>query len=462
MAAMDQQHRRANGFHSINAWRYCAAMWMGGLLTMWPAGDAFADTLPDFKVAATALRQATVTIRVTDAGALEEVPDNLEGENQEAEKELFARRVTVCSGVSVGERLVVTFVRSQQPEKIRITAPGGAQAEAEIRVIDHYSGLTLLQVEGVTLQPLTFAEDPPAVGSWVLSAAGWGMESAVVSFGMVSASDRAIPGVSFPPLLQCDVRTAETSSGGGIVNPKGELLGVVVAAAEKETGGWTYAAPVRHVQRLLRARQPGKVVVLKRRRPVVGMILAPGEEPNTVVVERVATGGPAEKAGIAEGDRIIAADDLNIRNVYQAVGPLMRKQPGDTMSFLVEDDRGRRGVQVTLGGGAELPAGPKFVGSIGLVDQRVAVARTAGGDFDLRFARGVRNLSADQTEVGGATDAERILLLETAVDRYGALLNLYKEELVRRDGQQAETNEELHRLRKELDTLRKQLDASQR
>jgi hypothetical protein len=47
-----------------------------------------------------------------------------------------------------------------------------------------------------------------------------------------------------------------------------------------------------------------------------------------------------------------------IRSVYQAVRPMLYKQPGDSMVFLIERDGKSLEASVVLGGGIELPSAP--------------------------------------------------------------------------------------------------------
>jgi S1-C subfamily serine protease len=409
---------------------------------------------PSFEDAAKQLQSVTVTVRVT---SLVRTPASVDADPEEAED---ADSVAVCSGVSVGKGLVVTYVSAPKGARFRITLPGGKQSEASPDVIDHYSGLTLLDTGKVDLPGIPLAEDLPSVGAWVLSAAAWGMERPVVSFGILSGKERSIRGAPFPPLLQCDVRTAETSSGAGLADGNGKLVGVVVAAdAAKQRGGWTYAVPVDHVKRLLRARDEDKTVVLKRRRPVVGLVLAPGDAPGVVVVEKVTEGGPADKAGVKVGDQVVAADGLNIRSVYQAVVPLMRKQPGDTLSLLVEQPMGRREIEVTLGGGIELPASHQFAGAVGLIDPRVQVARVGPGSFDVQSANGgVRNLAIEPPGEKPESVDQRVLLLQRAIERYASLIQQYRGELSREKQQRAEMEQLIDQLQERIGELTRQLE----
>ena len=422
-----------------------------------------AEEFPTLQEAADRLRAATVTVRVAPATAATTAPGRESPATDDPSEPVTegpaAARVLVSSGVLLAGGRVATFVNASGDVRIRITLPSGEQAEGQPRVVDHFSGLTLLATDQNQAAGIELAETVPAVGEWVLSAAGWGMEQPVLSFGILSGVDRSLRGAAFPPLLQCDLRTAASSSGAGLVDRHGRLIGIVVGTdREGERGGWTYAVDVGHVRRLLRAEQPDKVVMLRARRPVAGLVLGAGPEPNQVVVQRVTPGGPAEQAGIKQGDIVLAADGLNIRSVYQAVVPLLKKQAGDTMAFLVEQADGRRTIEVTLRGGVELP-GPHFAGNLGLEDPRVEIARVAQNRFDVRDRRGgVRNLAMEpQQPDESAEEQPGVRLLQKALDQYTSLIERYREELQRRDREQAASRAVIESLQAEITELKQKL-----
>jgi hypothetical protein len=95
-----------------------------------------------------------------------------------------------------------------------------------------------------------------------------------------------------------------------------------------------------------------KLIELKRRRPVVGFTIGAGQREGTVVVERVDARGPAAEAGIKPGDFIVETDGLTIRSAYQAIDLILKKQPGDRMSFTVRRDNQPLKFEVLLDGGA--------------------------------------------------------------------------------------------------------------
>ena len=436
------------------------------LLIAVAAGEVTAAEPPSFEDAAASLRAATVTVRVipglpkTDEAAVAAQPAQPNGDADLAARPEPAGRVTVCSGVSLGKGLVVTYVSASQNDRIRITAPGGDQAEARLRVVDRYSGLSLLETDRRESPGLDIADQLPEAGAWIVSGAAWGTEQPAVSVGILAAANRSIPRAGFPPLLQCDLRTAETSSGGAVVDRSGKMIGVIVASdGQDQLHAWTYAVPVRHVQRLLRAQVDDKVVVLKRRRPIVGLVLGAGAEPETVAVQRVVRGGPADQAGLEIGDHILATDDTKIRSVYQALRPVLQKQPGDKLTFWVQRNDEPTPIEVTLGGGVELPAEPS-VADGRLVSRRIEVNRVGPRRFDvLPPQHGVRNLGfdgdvrpADQNKPHDAID-----LLEKALERYGALITSLQEELRQSNQQRTRLNEQIRALEAEVSSLRDQL-----
>lgn len=423
------------------------------LLVSFCAPIAIADELPSLENAAKKIQQATVTVRIASITAAKD--------DQAAEKgaKPASPRVSVFSGISLGQGLVVTPLYSETNARVRITVVGGQQAEAKPLVFDEYSGLTLLQMDVKTVPGLDLAQELPSEGVWVTSAAAWGVEKPVISLGIVSGVERTLPGTTYPPLVQCDLRTAETSSGAGIVDRQGKLIGIIVAAELPQNNrGWTYAVPVKHIKRLLRANTAkGKdeaLVVLQRRRPIVGMVL--DGEPDRVVVRRVTKGSPAEKAGIQQGDVILGADGIKIRSVYQAVRPTLYKQPGDTITFMVQQKNGIRSIEVVLGGGVVLPGAPSinlaelFQPKIIVDGSAKDVAGSSTGDRNKEF-------TASNGAAEPAVPSVR-QLLEKALDRYRNVIVLQQEQINRNKLERATTEAQIEALQAELQALKKKLD----
>lgn len=418
--------------------------------------------LPSLEQASRKLLDATVTVRVRNR-SWDEDGDNPAEADPAADPALAA--VTVCTGIVVDDRLVISPVFAASDSPIRITLRSGQQLTAVPKVLDQYTGLALLATQQDLPGKIARTDDPPAVGAWVLSAAAWGTEGPAVSVGILSANQRTLAGTHYPPLLQCDLRTAETSSGAGVVDSQGRLIGVVVATdAQHDHRGWTYAVPTNHVQRLLTVREedPDRagVVILKRRRPVIGMVLD-GEE-DTVLVSRVFDQSPAERAGIQVGDQIIAADGTMIRSVYQAVRPMLFKQPGDTMTFQIQ--RGATTIEATvvLGGGIELPAAT--MANVRQYLRPVLDVRQVGeGSYAARRgpAELTREVFAPQSVVPlpkekahPASAAEKIRWLERALQQQQHAILALEEQLQEQEQQRRQAEERLRSMQQQIEQRR--------
>lgn len=318
----------------------------------------------DQEKAAEQLSAATCTVRIAvtknAAPNAAQPGTNVPGSGSDVSTERrAAEEITVCTGVSLGDGLLVTFFPApadllDHPPRVRVTLPGGEQATAQPRVIDRTSQLLLLEITNAKLPALKLAAQAPKVGSPLLTAAAAGVEAPAVSVGTLAAAERSLSNVDLPPLLQCDLRTMETSSGAGVVNRTGELVGVIaaVAPAGQNSNGWSYALGTRHLERLRKAFTAGKTIELKRQRPMAGFTLGAGDAEGVVRVERVQPDGPAAKMGIAVGDIVLEADELKLRSAYQAVDMILRKQPGDTVKLLVDRGGQRRTVELELIGAA--------------------------------------------------------------------------------------------------------------
>ena len=432
------------------------------------------------------LQNATVTVRILSQP--KQQVEKIESANSGAaektvvdkSKDVASSTVIVCSGLCVARNRFVTAVQVGTDSQIRFTFPGGSQGDARLRVIDEFSGLAILESKGDAATPIELAAAPAAAGSWVMTGSAWGVERPIVSLGIVGAVDRTLTGGGYPPLLQCDVRTTDTSCGAGVVNSQGKLVGVVIGTDKPEAQrGWAYAVPVTHVQRLLRVADGAKagappsggskeddksVIVLKRRRPVVGMqldTLADGE----IVVRRVVAGGPAEKAGLKIGDHVTATDGIRIRSVYQATVPTLHKQPGDTLTFSIEREGKPQEIVVTLGGGVELPSLPENQ-LAEVIQPKVQMRRDSKGSY-VRQDENSEPLVNPLGEGGrikapgdALLAAEKIAVLEKAMDRYQKVIELQQQQLKESNASRRQLEEALELLKSDLDLLRKQVQPS--
>jgi S1-C subfamily serine protease len=377
--------------------------------------------------------------------------------------------VTVCSGVSLGNRLVVTFAQVPSPRvsvpQFKVTLPDGQQSSAEVRVVDQYSGLSLLECPNGDLPGLDCCETPSKVGDTVYTAAASGIEPPVVSRGIVSGLERALTGTGLPPLLLCDLRTTETSSGAPLVNESGELVGGIIAAgASNQMANRAYAVPAQYVNRLINAHKSDDLVVLERRRPTVGLTMRQGDKDGTVEVEHVTPKGPAEQAGIRKGDRILEAEGRKIRSAYQAVDLILSRQPGDKVEFLVEQNGAEKDVKVQLGGAPE-PAAMPTVATQNFRYGQVRMSKLAENTFEVQSGPGVQQQAAAAApsavaaanRAAGTAQKDDVKVLREQLMRCEQSIATLQAELSTRERKLVENDQQLKSLRREVTELRRKV-----
>jgi S1-C subfamily serine protease len=418
---------------------------------------AFDTGIPSTQHLARELMASTVTVRVQlPEPAAPVLPANDETGQPAAPPRNAQAEVRVSSGVLLGEGRLVTFVNAPAGSNIRVTLPDGSSVPAELRVVDRYSGLSLLRVGETDLPGMVLATAPPDPGMRLLTAAASGMEAPLLSLGILGGTDRIV-GAWLPPLLQCDLRTTASSCGAAILDLNGRVRGIIVATESgAERNGWTYAVPAFHVQRLMKAESDPDVrgvVVLERRRPELGLSLAPGDEAGSVIVERVRAEGPASQAGLMPGDQVLSADHRPIRSVYQAVVLVLRKQPGDVVAMTVRRGVLVQNVEITLGNAG--PAEP--------------VERAANPQLGLGRSQSVRSTGAGQVEVretvlgpeestvavteepeAQLVPRETLRLMTEESRMLREAIGSFRSELERRDA-------EIEKLRQQLERLEKQV-----
>jgi serine protease Do len=150
--------------------------------------------------------------------------------------------------------------------------------------------------------------------------------------------------------IQTDAAVNPGNSGGPLVDVKGRVVGMNVAIAtaasprgggsqggEGQNSGISFAIPLDTIEAVV----PSLIANGAVQRGYLGVTLPPDEEVNVamkqrlgfdregVVVPNVAKGGPAEKAGLAQGDVILAINGVATPNIGVLRQRITVNRPGD-------------------------------------------------------------------------------------------------------------------------------------
>src|SRR5712691_9658421 len=216
--------------------------------------------------------------------------------------------------------------------KIEVLLANGHTYPARLVGTDPKTDLAVIKIDTKEALPyVTFGDsDAVGVGEWVVAIGHPRGLDQTVTHGIISAKHRR--GISDPSsyqdFLQTDAAINPGNSGGALLNLRGEVIGVNAAIAS-QTGGFEgigFAIPSNmavYVTKALIAH--GKVerawlgVSIRDVTPEVAT--AEGlSSPQGALIADVAKGGPAEQAGLKQGDLVIAyrntamADASALRN----------------------------------------------------------------------------------------------------------------------------------------------------
>ena len=229
---------------------------------------------------------------------------------------------------------------------------------------DTTSDIAVIKIDADGLTPATVGNsDSLKVGQSVMAVGNpLGELGGTVTGGMISALNRSVTiqgssSVNTMSLIQMDASVSPGNSGGGLFNMNGELIGIVNAkSSSSDAEGLGFAIPVNDAVKVAQELLENGYVT---GRPYLGITYLAVTDAQTasqlgvnaygVYVVEVVKGGPAEKAGLQAGDRIVSVDGTEIAS-KDDLGTLMQKHAaGDTLSITIARDGQMQTVNVTLG-----------------------------------------------------------------------------------------------------------------
>jgi serine protease Do len=257
------------------------------------------------------------------------------------------------SGVVIGENRILTNAHNLHGDEVSVTFADGRSAKATVLGVDADGDLAVLEAPTAGIAALEPGTEAPGIGAPVVALGNPNGRGPRVTFGFVSGVGRSFRGPRGRRVAGAVEHTAPLmpgSSGGPIVDLDGRLVGINT----NRIGHGFYQAIVADAALGDRIASLGRGESPTRRRLGVG--LAPSHvarrlrravglpERDGLLVREVEEDSPAAKAGIAEGDLIVAVGDRAIESaddLYDALGTA-----GDLAVTLV---RGADEVSVTVG-----------------------------------------------------------------------------------------------------------------
>ncbi len=301
--------------------------------------------------------------------------------------------------------------------EIKVVLTDRREFEAELLLADPQTDLAILKIDADEDLPfLTFTDsDAAEVGDIVLAIGNpFGVGQTVTS-GIVSALARTQVNVSdFQFFIQTDAAINPGNSGGALVDVDGNLLGVNTAIYSRSGGsnGIGFAIPGNLVRQVVNSAVNGGQMI---RRPWIGassetvtsnLALALDlSRPGGALLNEVYPGGPADRAGLREGDVITMIDDKDIFDSESLRYRVATRPENETVLVRAVRNGRERDYRVSLSLPPEIPARNETV---------------IGGQNPFAGLK-VANLSpALNFELGRTYTDEGVIIVDTSQSRFAS------------------------------------------
>lgn len=248
-------------------------------------------------------------------------------------------------------------------DTVKVTLYNGDSYDAQYIGGDEDYDIAVIKIEATDLPNVTLGNsDSLNVGDHVLAIGNpLGELTFSMSEGIASSVNRAIDVDGTPfNMIQVTAAINPGNSGGPLFNEYGEVVGIVSAKyssyASQSVEGLGFAIPINDAIKVAQELLENGYVT---GRPYLGITYLAVTDAQTasqlgvnaygVYVVEVVKGGPAEKAGLQAGDRIVSVDGTEIAS-KDDLGTLMQKHAaGDTLSITIAREGQMQTVNVTLG-----------------------------------------------------------------------------------------------------------------
>ncbi len=246
----------------------------------------------------------------------------------------------------------------QNASKVTVIFDNGDERDATVLGTDERTDLAVVKVKDVSdLTFVTFADETPRVGDWVVAVGNPFDLGSTVTAGIVSALGRNVDNSPYGDYLQIDAAINRGNSGGPAFNLDGKVVGVNSAIFSPNGGnvGIAFAIPADIVKQVTTALIQDGVVT----RGFLGVSIQDVtgdiadsvglDEARGALVREVTEGSPGGKAGVRSGDIILAVDGAQIEDARLLSRTIAGKAPGSTVELTVWRDQAETKLTATLG-----------------------------------------------------------------------------------------------------------------
>ncbi len=252
--------------------------------------------------------------------------------------------VTNAHVVGSASQVRVRFDDDASPVNARVV---GTDPSSDLAVLD----VDASAAAGVTPLPLAESESVKVGDSAIAIGFPLGLARTATA-GIVSGLEREIEapnGFRIDKVIQTDAPINPGNSGGPLLDANGRVIGVNSQIASAGAGGGNvgigFAVPSDTVRTIVPKLQAGQSV----ERPWLGIATATPTSGAGAQVGSVTAGGPAEKAGVRQGDVVTKVGGKAITTPDGVADAIASHEPGDRIEVEVTRGGSTQTLEITLG-----------------------------------------------------------------------------------------------------------------
>jgi len=276
------------------------------------------------------------------------------------------------------------------------------------------------------------------VGDWVLAIGSpFGLQETVTA-GIISAKGRDL-GSQFQRFVQTDAAINPGNSGGPLVNLAGEVVGIntAIATGTGSYAGVGFALPINTAVDVYdQIVQAGKVT-----RGSIGVTFQPEQSPvllrsfgadHGVVITGIQSGGPADKAGLKQGDVILSVDGDPVQNGDELVSKVASTPVGKEVTVRYVRNQKEEQTQLVIEDRSEVFAS--------LLNPDQSEGSAGRESPEAKFGISIQNLTPESANRLGMQDSKGVLVTSVDNDSFAEEVGLQRGDVIQEINQQSVNN----------------------
>ncbi len=245
----------------------------------------------------------------------------------------------------------------ENADKIKVKFQNGREYDAKLTGTDPKSDIAVIEIKAGDKRALPLGNSTNLqVGEWVVAIGNpFGLNN-TLTVGVVSAKGRTSVGINdYEDFIQTDAAINPGNSGGPLVNLDGEVIGMNTAIFSRSGGymGIGFAIPIDLTKAIAKQLiDKGEVV-----RGHLGVVIQPltselaesfGLKQEGILIAQVSDNSPAKKAGLKQGDVIIAYQNRKVESVGDFRNRVSLTRPGSNAELTIIREGTRKKIKVKI------------------------------------------------------------------------------------------------------------------